>query len=282
MSKVLKLNGEVVHKVNGKYVKKVNDDFVQCGAITIPKGTIINVDFNGDGEVEPYRVLECKITNTAVECELMCMYDWAKSKYYEDGIHATFSNGVIGLKYEDSLVDEQVGLFYDRLLYKVKQSILPQHKEQEMWEYTYLGDTPGTIAEDGYYGTINYRDNDYYKLTKQEGVLDLGERKVYLPSVEKIMQYLGKEYGDITTYEEVYEMFYESEEMGNITDSVWLMDASFRGTPEDNQNKNAMFFANRQYGNLANYHYHNVFGVRPIFVVDLLKLMDVYNMVIEF
>lgn len=300
MSKLLKFEGQVVHKLDGQYVRKINDKDVHCGFYLIPKDIhTLRTDLNGDGVAETYKVIQDLRTSQHIYFELMPVEDFRSSRYYPvgGGITEQFTSGIEGLKYNNSLVDQTINDYYMRLKPTTKNCIIPQHKFQKMWNYTYIAtEEEYNNRELGYlYGTINKSPSEttYYKLTDIEGELDMGMKQIYIPSIEDIVKYVfgnddsssssSDEERDTIYFTDIYNFFWDSSESDDINNSVWLCDAAYRtdGTSDENLNKNAMFFANRQYGNLINYHYYNDFKVRPLFTFDILKYVDVYEQEIE-
>lgn len=287
MSKILKFDNKIVHKLNNTYVKKLNGEFVQCGFTGVP-GNVVSMDLNGDGFKELYRVINKGMNEHNILCvELMCLYDFNHTQYYnlDEASYTTF-NGIEGLQYKGSFVDTYTTSLYNGLKMNAKRCLIAQDKSQSMWQYTYLPITQEEFdnrdhIEGVYYGVLDRNGTpNFYRLNKMEGESSIGERLIYTLSIDDIIRVLGKGgEDDAITYGELFETFWRSDSSDVIDNSVWLSDASFRLNQDtgDNDNKNGVFFINRQYGNLLPYHYMNDFKIRPVFTLDWYKLTEVYN-----
>ena len=143
----------------------------------LEKGTVISM--NLDGTDRNYRVIK-KVSGSVVE--VLTQFDPfgdTTTKYNETSTEETFSDGSVGQKYAGSTVDTAINTtWYNTLSSTAKAAIVDKNIVQDMW-YTNSSS-----------GDPDYRTASKTTSKKATATLAVGNRHIYLLSVQDMIDYL--------------------------------------------------------------------------------------------
>lgn len=213
---------------------------------SVTKGEIINIDMNGDGTTEQYRVL--KVNNNVVEVLAM-----------SDATNIAFDNNS-GNIYTGKTLDNYLNSsWYNTLSEIAKEAIVDKTFKQDSW----YRNTSGDPIYQCKYNTGTYQ-------------LSLGNtsygseitRHVYVIGIQDVIDYLEAtpsmtEADTTLTHTNIWQMFWNSTFTHN--GYLWLCSASAT-------NNIHAFRVNSDVGSLDTYGVYNMLTVRPAFQIDLTKI----------
>ena len=216
--------------------------------ISMPsKGDIINIDITGGGTTSQFRVLEVNGT----QAKLLAMTSTGTSVFNTSSTTTTFDNGLGGMKYQDSALDNAMTAYYNAMSANVKNAIVAQNRIQMMYD---------TSESSSFTYSYQYEwDDNYYYYANIQDHVTIGSRYCFALDLKDIFDYFGK---NTITSNELNTMFFN--QASSYSESVWLCSAR--------ANYANAWYMNGSLGCLFNNSRSYTFAVRPAFVIDLSNI----------
>lgn len=222
----------------------------ECTPVPPTKGDIITLD----GGTARYRVLKTSGTIS----EVLALDDVANSAF-NGPVETTFSDGSVGLKYENSVLDTYMNsTFYNSLSSNIKAAIVQKAITQSMYKYN-------TSEISGYDFAMTSATTSVTSGTswyKRIGQVSVGNRYCYALDLDDVAEYLGAESGNTVSGADLNDMFFER--TPSIKSMVWL-DSAYKGNSSCAYNVHSELYVV-----ISSYYDSRV--VRPAFQVDLSKV----------
>lgn len=191
-----------------------------------------------------YRVIE----RYGTYAKVLALYNYTSVMYNNTSTTIQLPNGTYVQKYDGSNLDITLNNFYNTLPAEIQNAIAEQYIYQDF--YT---ETSNKVSENSYFSDRIGDAIDGYVTKVTE--LEVGYRKVFAPSVEEIMNYIGQ---NLNTYEYRRKLF----DGRNISEWGWLRSGSY-------DSPDLAYFMCNPDGKLHRWEVANANQVRPMFVIDL-------------
>lgn len=216
----------------------------------VGKGKIITI------EGKQYRVL--KVAGNIVE--VLAMYDASTSQQFNaTSKTVVFTGGATGQQYQGSDLDTYLNeTFFATLSATMQAAIIPKDINQDMWK-----NSPDTPSTGTYYHQTYGSSNNRYYFNSNYGTAEVGNRNVYVLSIQDILDYLGVPTNGDFANTDIWQMYWNRGT--SIGEYLWL-----RSAHHDIVSSIYCLYGNYGYfdssGNSA------VRRVRPSFQIDLSKV----------
>lgn len=225
-------------------ISNINTDYLKGDFSTI--GNLVNINNT------QYRVLSINGTQVKV----MSMENLETTHYNNPSETISFENYEVQ-KYEDSIIDRTMMLYYEHLPFAIQNAIVEQNISQSIYqEERRSWDYEKAPNEWIYYNFVHDPAEIKEHLLVKKANIEIGKRKVFVPDVDDVIAYIG----DYMTGEDVNEMFFNVREP--IQSGVWLRSASASSSEN-------VYTISAWYGCLQDNWRFNGYENRPTFVIDL-------------
>lgn len=249
-------------RINNSLVRAINKPIIN-------KGTMIYTDLDGNGN-KAYRILKCN-GNIAL---IMAMFDDLDDDLkWDDGNLVTIDiEGLEVAKYADNSLDTYLNTtWYNTLTSNVQNAIISSPIINDIW-YLNNSDSP---SYEGIAGNRSTNIENYTVSKYSKGAEDVGNRKIFIPSVQDIINYLEDptmriDSSTLLTNSNIWNLFWD--------DTIWrkYRDCLLRSPYADSYSLACCILGETGQIGLHETYSDNII-IRPTFYIDLSKISWTIN-----